>query len=97
MMTPLESIEATVHRLKQSLSDDGYYAKQVDQARKNVDEALRVWEGARKELSQWEEVLHTLYAQRDDLKQYQEEFLRRHHPELKPHEGIRLYTEPEGA
>lgn len=97
MTTPLESIEATVHRLRQSLSEGGYYAKQVDQAQEALDEAIRVRDSAQVELSQWEEVLSILRTQKDDLETFKKEFLRRHHPELVPHEGIRLYTEPEGA
>lgn len=93
MTTPLESIESTVTRLRAKVGPDGYHADEIARAQVELDDAVLARDMDAKSLAEWEEILDTLRADKADLEQFKEEFLRRHHPELVPHEGVRLYSE----
>jgi len=93
MTTPLESIENTVTRLRVKVGPDGWHADQIARAQVELDDAVLARDMDAGSLAEWEKILDTLRADKAALEQMRKEFLRRHHLELVPHDGIRLYTE----
>lgn len=95
MQTPIDTIEKTIERLKNKVGPDGYYAQEISRVEEEYEELRSAKEAEERSLEEWRHILDVVRAEKRDHALFREEFLRRHHPELKPHEGIRLYTEPE--
>lgn len=95
MTTPLESIESTVTRLRAKVGPHGYHADEIARLKVKLEEAHTALGNDAVELKQWEKILDTLRADKRDLEQFKEEFLRRH-PAAEEVE-ISLYTGEEEA